>query len=99
MIASFAIRNAALGIRHSLLAALRGIDADFGLPAAAGSSNQSDDCPARSAMKTPKANPQSLPTQRDIRQILIEADFVDCMVAPCFSQENKMKPRRNSLKV
>gem|GEM_PF-2094951 len=29
MIASFAIRNAALGIRHSLLAALRGIDADF----------------------------------------------------------------------
>ena len=45
------------------------------------SSNQSGDCPARSAMKTPKAKPQSLPRQRDIRRALIEADLVDCMVA------------------
>jgi type I restriction enzyme M protein len=45
------------------------------------SSNQSGDCPARSAIKTPKAKPQSLPRQRDIRRALIEADLVDCMVA------------------
>ena len=32
------------------------------------SSNQSGDCPVRSAMKTPKAKPQSLPRQRDIRR-------------------------------
>jgi len=32
-------------------------------------------------MKTPKAKPQSLPKQRDIRQKLIEADLVGCMVA------------------
>jgi len=44
------------------------------------SSNQSGDCPARCAKKTPKAKPQSLPRQRDIRQELIEADLVDCMV-------------------
>jgi hypothetical protein len=31
-------------------------------------------CPARSAMKTPKTKPQSLPRQRDIRRALIEAD-------------------------
>ena len=31
-------------------------------------------------MKTPKAKPQSLPKQRDIRQKLIEADLVDCMI-------------------
>ena len=41
------------------------------------SSNQFGDCPARSAMKTPKAKPQSLPRQRDIRRALIEADLVD----------------------
>ena len=45
------------------------------------SSNQSGDYPARSAIKTPKVKPQSLPRQRDIRQKLIEADLVDCMVA------------------
>ena len=39
------------------------------------SSNQSGDCPARSAMKTTKPKPQSLPRQRDIRRALIEADF------------------------
>ena len=41
------------------------------------SSNQSGDCPAGSAMKTPKAKPQSLARQRDIRRALIEADLVD----------------------
>ena len=46
------------------------------------SSNQSGDCPARSASFKPKAKPQSLPRQRDIRRALIEADLVDCMVAP-----------------
>ena len=77
--------------------ALRGIEADFGperadtfrrdlradyvLANGSMSSNQSGDSPARSAMKTPKAKPQSLPRQRDIRQKLIEADLVDCMVA------------------
>ena len=45
------------------------------------SSNQSGDCPARSAMKTPKAKPQSLPRQRDICRAFIEADLVDCMIA------------------
>ena len=45
------------------------------------SSNQSGDCPARSASLKPKAKPQSLPRQRDIRRALIEADLVDCMVA------------------
>jgi type I restriction enzyme M protein len=45
------------------------------------SSNQSGDCPARSATKMPKAKPQSLPRQRDIRRALIEADLVDCVVA------------------
>ena len=45
------------------------------------SSNQSVDCHARSAMTKPKAKPQSLPRQRDIRRALIEADLVDCMVA------------------
>lgn len=45
------------------------------------SSNQSGDCPARSAMKTPKAKLQGLPRQREIRKALIEADLVDCMVA------------------
>ena len=53
----------------------------FVLANASMSSNQSGDCPARSAMKTPKAKPQSLPRQRDIRRALIEADLVDCMVA------------------
>jgi type I restriction enzyme M protein len=45
------------------------------------SSNQSSDCPAQSASLQPKAKPQSLPRQRDIRRALIEADLVDCMVA------------------
>ncbi len=45
------------------------------------SSNQSGDCPARSASSKPKPKPQSLPRQRDIRRDLIEADLVDCMVA------------------
>lgn len=41
--------------------------------------NQSGDCPARSAPSKPKAKPQSLPRQCDIRRALIEADLVDCM--------------------
>ena len=41
------------------------------------SSNQSGDCPARSAYSKPKAKPQSLPRQRDIRRALIEADLLD----------------------
>ena len=45
------------------------------------SSNQSGDCPARSASSKPKPKPQSLPRQRDIRRALIEVDLVDCMVA------------------
>ncbi len=45
------------------------------------SSNQSSDCPARSAMKKLKAKPQSLPRQRDIHRALIKADLVDCMAA------------------
>ncbi len=66
----------------------RGFDPDLGAdcvlangPASAGSSNQSGDCHARSAIIKPKAKPQSLPRLRDIRQKLIEADLVDCMVA------------------
>ena len=45
------------------------------------SSNQSGDCPARSAIKTTKDKPQSLPRQRDIRRTLVEANLVECMVA------------------
>ncbi len=45
------------------------------------SSNPSGDCPARSASSKPKAKPQSLPRQREIRRALIQADLVDCMVA------------------
>jgi hypothetical protein len=41
------------------------------------SSNQSGECPARSASSKPKARPQSLPRQRDIRRALIAADLVD----------------------
>ena len=55
--------------------------AGFVLTKGSMSSNESGDCPARSAMKTPKAKPQSLPRQREIRQKLIEPDLVDCMVA------------------
>jgi len=51
-----------------------GFEADFVVDNGSMSSNQSGDCPARSAMKTPKAKPQSLPSQRDIRQKLVEAD-------------------------
>ena len=46
-------------------------------PTGVGSSNQSGDYPAQIAIKTPKANPHSLPRQRDIRRALIEADLVD----------------------
>jgi len=52
-------------------------------PAVAGYSNHSGDCPARSAMKKPKAKPQSLPRQRDPAmrdRALIEADLVDTAV-------------------
>ena len=45
------------------------------------SSNQSGDCNARSARRDWAANSQGLGSQRDIRQKLIEADLVDCMVA------------------
>ena len=55
--------------------------ADYVLANGSMPSNQSGDCPARSAMKTPKAKPQSLPRQRVIRRALIEADLVDSMVA------------------
>lgn len=41
------------------------------------SSNQSGDCPARSASSKPKAKLRSLPRQRDIRRALIEVDLVD----------------------
>jgi hypothetical protein len=55
--------------------------ADFVLANGSMSSNQSGDCPERSASSKPKAKPQSLPRQRDIRRALIEDDLVDCMVA------------------
>jgi hypothetical protein len=44
------------------------------------SSNHSGDCPARRASLKPKAKPQNLPRQRDIRRALIEADLVDTAV-------------------
>ena len=40
------------------------------------STNITGDCPARSAMKTPKAKPQSLTRQREIRQKMVESDLV-----------------------
>ena len=45
------------------------------------STNTKGDCPARSAIKMPKAKPQSLTRQREIRQKLVENDLVDCMIA------------------
>ena len=45
------------------------------------SSNQSGDCSRGAHSKTRSTNSQSLPRQRDTRRALIEADFVDCMVA------------------
>ena len=45
------------------------------------SSNQSGDCPRGAHSKTRSTKSQSLPRQRDTRRALIEADFVDCMVA------------------
>ena len=45
------------------------------------SSNQSGDCNARSARQRWVTDSQGLGSQRDIRQSLIEADLVDCMVA------------------
>jgi len=45
------------------------------------SSNQSGDCPRGAHSPPQSTNSQSLPRQRDIRQKLIEADLVDCMVA------------------
>ena len=41
------------------------------------STNITGDCPARSAMKTPKAKPQSLTRQREIRQKMVENDLVE----------------------
>ena len=58
-----------------------GLRADYVLNKGSMSSNQSGDCPARSASLKPKAKSQSLPRQRDIRCALIEADLVDYMVA------------------
>jgi len=58
-----------------------GLRAGFVLANGSMSSNQSGDCPAWSASSKPKAKPQSLARQRDIRRALIEADLVDCMVA------------------
>jgi|GEM_PF-1777131 len=40
------------------------------------STNTNGDCPARSAMNTPKAKPQSLTRQREIRQKMVENDLV-----------------------
>lgn len=57
------------------------LHADYPLANSSMSSNQSGDCPARSASSMPKAKPQSLPRQRDTHRTLIEADLVDCMVA------------------
>lgn len=45
------------------------------------SSNQSDDCNARSGRREWAPHSQGLRSQRDIRRALIEADLVDCMVA------------------
>jgi hypothetical protein len=57
------------------------------------SSNQSGDCPARSAMKTPKAKPQSLPRQRDIRRALIKADLVDTALRDSAFSKSEATPQ------
>lgn len=79
-----AIRNSASASRKVILRSLREVKSNiaiFVLANCSMSSNQSGDCPARSASSKPKAKPQSLPRQRDIRRALIEGDLVDCMVA------------------
>ena len=71
--------------------ALHGM-AGFVLANGSMSSNQSTDCPARSASSKPKAKPQSLPRQRDIRRALIEADLVDtAMRDSAFPQSEAMQ--------
>jgi hypothetical protein len=57
------------------------------------SSNQSGDCPARSATNTPRSKPQSLPRQRDIRRALIEADLVDTALRDSAFLQSEASPQ------
>ena len=57
------------------------------------SSNQSGDCPARSASLQPKAKPQSQPRQRDIRRALIEADLVDTALRDSALPQSEATPQ------
>jgi type I restriction enzyme M protein len=57
------------------------------------SSNQSGDCPARSASSKPQAKPQSLPRQRDIRRALIEADLVDTALRDIAFPQSEATPQ------
>ena len=81
---SFNIRNSALGISPIHHLAPQGM-ARLVLANGSMSSNQSGVCPARRASSKPKAKPQSLPRQRDIRLAPIEAVLVDCMRNKVFS--------------
>jgi hypothetical protein len=56
-------------------------------------SNQSGNCPARSATKTPKANQQRLPKQRDIRRALIKADRVDTTMRESALRQSEATPQ------
>ena len=51
------------------------------------SSNHFGECTARSAPSKPKAKPQSLPMQRNIRRALIEADHVDTALCDSASHQ------------
>lgn len=57
------------------------------------SSNQAGDYPVRSASSKPKAKPQSLPRQRDIRRALIEADLVDTVVRDSAIPQGETTPQ------
>jgi hypothetical protein len=61
--------------------------------AGAGSSNQSGDYPARSAIKTLRAKPHSLPRQRNIRRALIEADLVNTALRDSAFPQSKATPQ------
>jgi hypothetical protein len=62
-------------------------------PAVAGNSHQSSDYPARSAIKTLKAKPHSLPRQRNIRRALIEAYLVDTALRDSAFPQCKAAPQ------
>jgi hypothetical protein len=83
----FSIRHSPAWVQHFIHqlapggAGTAGGMAGFVLANGSMSFNQSCDCNARSARRNRATHLEGLGNQREIRQKLIEADLVDCMVA------------------